>query len=101
APESASSAFRFLPSHRGQFEALAVVAAEQLVRLRVVPDRLGRGVEVERPAGPVGDVAEVAQPGAGVADLDVGVGGLAVADAVEEVADVGPDDVLAGRLLSP
>ena len=47
-----------------------------------------RGVEGELPADAMGDVAQVAEPGAQVADLDVGVGLLAALDAVEEVLNV-------------
>src|SRR5262245_11872890 len=71
-------------------ERLAVSAAQELVRLQVVPDRLGLGVEVQHPADAQGDVAEVAQPRALVPLLDVGVGALAALDAVEEVAEVRP-----------
>ncbi len=55
---------------------------------RGVVERLGRGVERQLLAGAVGDVAEEAEPGAQVADLDVGVRALAALDAIEEVLNV-------------
>src|SRR5262245_51114548 len=45
-------------------ERLAVGAAEQLVGLGVLDDRLGAGVEAQGPSGAQGDVAQVTQAGA-------------------------------------
>ena len=47
----------------------------------------------------IGDVAQVAEPGAQVADLDVGIGLLAALDAVEKVLDVARLAVRAGLAL--
>src|SRR5262249_2661847 len=78
---------RALPSHL-RLPPLAVLPAPQRRRLLVVDDRARLRVEGERPAGAVGDVAQVAQERALLAFLDVRVGPLAAADAVEEVGEV-------------
>src|SRR5438128_5240389 len=77
------------PSHLlRQHERLAIGPSEQAIRLGVVEDGLGLGVEAERVAGAEGDVAEVAEARTLVSFLDVGVGSSAVANAVEEVLQV-------------
>ena len=54
-------------------ERCAVLAGEHGVGLGVVDERLGRGVDVQLAAEPVGDVAQVAVGAGEVALLDVGV----------------------------
>ena len=53
-----------------------------------IVERLESGVEGELLAGAEGDVSQVAQPGAQVADFDVGIGLLAALDAIEKVLHV-------------
>ena len=60
-------------------ERCAVLAGQHGVGLGVVDERLGRGVDVQLAAEPVGDVAEVAVGAGEVALLDVGVERLGVA----------------------
>ena len=66
---------RNLPSDlRRHLEPAAVLAGEELVGLGVVGNDSVAASKVSLRPTPVGDVAEVAEPGAEVADLDVGVG---------------------------
>src|SRR5262245_24533138 len=75
-------------SSRRQRKRLAIGAAEKPVGLRVADDGLRLSVEEQRAAEAIGDVAQMAQPRALVAFLDIGVGPFSVLDAIEEVADV-------------
>lgn len=68
-------------------EPAAVRTREQFVCLRVV-EGLACGVEGEFPAQAEGDVAEVAEAGAEMPDLDIRAGRGPVLHAVEEVLDM-------------
>src|SRR6266487_976352 len=83
--------------HQRQFEALAVLAAEEFVRGRVA-GRLGFRVERQRLARAVRDVPEMAKSRALVPLLDLRVRLRVAANARDEVADVLADHV-ALRLL--
>ena len=78
-----------------------VLAGEHGVGLGVVDERLGRGVDVQLAAEPVGDVAQVAVGAGEVPLLDVGVEELAVAgpDGLDEVGEVVAAAGAAGPLL--
>src|SRR6185312_17286124 len=84
--------------HTRQLEALAVLAAEVLVRLRLSREGLRLGVEEERFAGAIRDVAQVAESRALVPFFNIRVRSLAVADAIEEIPDVHADHVALGLL---
>src|SRR5262245_1902807 len=66
----------------------AVLAGEELVRVRGVLEALGMEVPAQFPAGEESDVAELAEAGGAVAHLDVGDGQLPAADGVKPVAEV-------------
>ena len=68
--------------------ARAILAAPELHGFGVVQDVAVFFARREHAVDAVGDVAEVAEQGALVAFLDVGVGAFAGLDAVEEVGDV-------------
>lgn len=70
---------------RRQIPWTAVVPCQQHVGHRVLDELLRLRVELDRAADSVGDVAEVAESGADVADFDVGGGARTRADAVQEV----------------
>ena len=72
---------------RGNFDALAILLAEHLIGPCVVGEAVGRGIELQRPAVLVCDVAQVRQGGGGVGGLDrsVLVGGLAATNRFDEV----------------
>src|SRR2546427_13205317 len=73
----------------GQHKALAIRSTQQPIRLGVANNTLGLGVKAQRVAGAEGDVAEMAQAGALVTLFDVGIRTATVANAVDEVLEVG------------
>src|SRR5271166_2950526 len=72
---------------RRHLESATVFAREQRVGMGLV-ERLACRVEGELLSRAKGDVAEVAQPGAQVADLDVGIRFRAALDAIKKVLHV-------------
>src|SRR5262245_41464419 len=66
----------------------AIRPAEQLISRFVIAEGFRRGVECQASADAVGDVTQMAKASAFVPLLDVGVGPLVLADAVEKVAQV-------------
>src|SRR5437868_13363254 len=83
---------------RWHLEPLAIFARQQRIG-RGIGECLAVAVEGELLAEPEGDIAQVAQAGAEVADLDVGVRCRAALDAIEEVLDVPGLTVLAAGAL--
>ena len=78
-------------SHLGRHdERCAIFAREHGVGLGIVDERLGRGIDVQLAAQPVGDVAQVAIGAREMALFDVGVQELVVAglDGLDEVGVV-------------
>src|ERR1700722_18181717 len=71
-----------------QHERFAICPPQQLVRLGVVGNGLGVGLEAQAAARAIGDIAEMTEPGTLVSFLDVGVRLLAGGDAVQEVAQM-------------
>ena len=63
----------------------AVFASEQLAGLGIVRDAFGLRVEAKVAAGARHDIAEVAECGGDVADLDIRIWLRATADAVDKV----------------
>src|SRR5262245_36538120 len=69
-------------------ERVAIRSAEQLISRFILTESFRRGVEGQAAADAVGDVAQMTKASAFVPFLDVGVGPLVGANAVEEVAQV-------------
>src|SRR3990172_5558480 len=69
---------------------ITVLASEQLPGLLIPDNGLALGVEINRPSGPVGDVAEMAHRGRKVALEDVGgqVVFLTGADRADEILEM-------------
>lgn len=59
-------------SHQGQGPGVAVISGQQDIGDRVFDEVLSLGVELDRPGNSVGNVAEVAERTADMADFDVG-----------------------------
>src|SRR5687768_5026073 len=78
---------------------LAVLPANQRIRLVIPHDLLRLRIEVDPPADTRGDVPEVCDRRRPVADLDVRIRPRARADAVEEVAVVQRAVQLSGDVL--
>src|SRR5262249_20265378 len=69
-------------------ERLPINPAKELASVGVLADCFGRGIKMQRAASAISDVAQMAEPRAFVAFLDVGIRPIARADAVEKVAQV-------------
>jgi hypothetical protein len=66
----------------------AILFRQQGVGLVVAGERLGFGIETEDAARAIGDLAEMDQAATEMGGFGVGVRGFAVAEAIEEVAQV-------------
>ena len=71
-----------------EFKPLPVLPPQQRTRRGVVSNRLGRSVVIQHRTGSPGDVRQVAEHGALVIDLDVGIRDRTGPQAIEEVAPV-------------